>query len=102
MFVERLTEEQVEGFIEEHLKEDFSPDFAAYQVTLGKELCGEPAVEAHYCNKQGLAGQTILLDDQLTPFVSRKMQKAWVQHLYNIFGAEYRTWYRREKEKLFE
>lgn len=103
MFVENLTMEQVEKFVEEHLKKDFNPEFMnTYRITLERMFSDEPSIDVFYCTKSGVAGWSHLLADGIVPFGNREMEKAWIQYLHSIFGDEYKNWYFQEKVKLFE
>lgn len=111
MFVEKLTKEQVDQFIQKHLKEtDFHTEFSnKRKIELFSSCRGEDAIGIHYCSKLYNGWRTLyLMDNRIEPFISRELEENWIKHLYSILDKEhkigevYKNWFLSEKEKLFE
>lgn len=103
MFVDRLEKEQINEFVRKYLKEDFHPEVPArWQVDL-RFYKGEEVREIHYCSKSANTHISVfLMDDRMVPFISRKLENAWLNYLDKAFEGEYKFWYMAEKDKIFE
>lgn len=102
MYVEKLTREQIDEFVRKHLKEDFHPEVPGRWQEELTDYRSENAIQIHYCSKtfQGLSN-LYLLDDRMIPLLNRDIENAWIQYLYSIFGEEYKAWYLKTREKMF-
>ncbi len=104
MFVERLQQEHLNAFIKNHLKKDFGNSSSSWNVKLKfDDYQGEEAWKVHYTSKSfSRILNLYLLDDKITPLVSRDMEEKWIEWLHVIFGEEYKKWYLQKTQRLFD
>lgn len=116
MFVERLSQAQVEEFIRkkvmeihpwlESLRPEFQIDVSCYnkekqtvtchhEMASGHEMISleDDRVGCNFVNKTSLTGKDNIVD--------REFEEDWIKYLYAIFGEEYKDWYMKKKSELF-